>query len=203
MGLPIYEGTDSPRPRPSSRSIRRRSRRSGRSARRCPASRSRSTRASSTRRRSTIPATSANSSFADRTSPTATGTSPPQPTAPLRRISASDGGELTEHTGDGQWFRTGDVVHRREDGYLEFRERTKQIIVLSTGKNVAPAPIEDAFAASEVVEQCMVVGDERKFIGALLVPNTDHVREWAETEGIELPDDPATLCENARPRVRR
>ncbi|MEY7850184.1 long-chain fatty acid--CoA ligase [Natrarchaeobius sp. A-rgal3] len=115
-------------------------------------------------------------------------------------IRASDGGEVAERTGDGQWFRTGDVVHRRDDDYLEFRERTKQILVLSTGKNVAPGPIEDAFAASEVVEQCMVVGDERKFVGALLVPNTDHVREWAEGEGVDLPEDPAALCDDERVR---
>ncbi|SEQ88734.1 AMP-dependent synthetase/ligase [Natrinema salaciae] len=102
-------------------------------------------------------------------------------------------------TEDG-WFRTGDIVHLRPDGYLEFRDRAKQIIVLSTGKNVAPGPIEDAFAASEVVEQAMVVGDGEKFIGALLVPNTNHVREWAEAEDIDLPDDPQAMCDDERVR---
>ncbi|WP_049922347.1 AMP-dependent synthetase/ligase [Halopiger djelfimassiliensis] len=100
--------------------------------------------------------------------------------------------------GSGQWFRTGDIVHRRPDGYVEFRDRVKQIIVLSTGKNVAPGPIEDKFAASEVVEQAMVTGDGEKFIGALLVPNTDHIREWAADEGIELPDDPEAMCDDER-----
>jgi len=98
------------------------------------------------------------------------------------------------------WFRTGDIIHLRPDGYLEFRDRIKQIIVLSTGKNVAPGPLEDAFAASEVVEQAMVVGDGEKFIGALLVPNTAHVREWAEKEGIDLPDDPQAMCDDERVR---
>ncbi|RQG91629.1 long-chain fatty acid--CoA ligase [Natrarchaeobius halalkaliphilus] len=101
---------------------------------------------------------------------------------------------------DGGWFRTGDIVHRRPDDYLEFRDRAKQILVLSTGKNVAPAPIEDAFAASERVEQCMVVGDGRKFVGALLVPNTPHIREWADREGIDLPDDPEAIVEDERVR---
>ncbi|WP_255192633.1 AMP-dependent synthetase/ligase [Natronobeatus ordinarius] len=96
------------------------------------------------------------------------------------------------------WFRTGDIVHLRPDGYVEFRERLKQILVLSTGKNVAPAPIEDAFAASEVVEQSMVVGDGRKFVGALLVPNVDHLESWAEAEGIDLPGDPEALCADER-----
>ncbi|WP_254765972.1 AMP-dependent synthetase/ligase [Salinilacihabitans rarus] len=100
-------------------------------------------------------------------------------------------------TDDG-WFRTGDIVHIRPDGYVEFRERAKQILVLSTGKNVAPAPIEDAFAASEVVEQAMVVGDGEKFVSALLVPNTDNLREWAAEEGIDLPDDPEEVCEDER-----
>ncbi len=100
-------------------------------------------------------------------------------------------------TEDG-WFRTGDIVHLRPDGYVEFRERLKQILVLSTGKNVAPAPIEDAFAASEVVEQSMVVGDGRKFVGALLVPNVDHLESWAATEGVDLPEDPEVLCRDER-----
>ncbi len=105
---------------------------------------------------------------------------------------------FTEDEDGKRWFRTGDVVHLRPDGYVEFRERAKQILVLSTGKNVAPAPIEDAFAASEVVEQCLVVGDGEKFVSALLVPNEDHVREWADEEGLDLPDDSEALCEDER-----
>lgn len=104
-------------------------------------------------------------------------------------------------TDDG-WFRTGDVVHQRPDGYLEFEERTKQIIVLSTGKNVAPGPIEDAFSASDVVEQCLVIGDGRKFVAALLVPNVDGIRSWADREGIDLPEDTAALCADERVRER-
>ncbi|WP_254864237.1 AMP-dependent synthetase/ligase [Halovivax gelatinilyticus] len=109
-------------------------------------------------------------------------------------------GELEHPERAGLWFRTGDIVHRRPDGYIEFRERAKQILVLSTGKNVAPGPIEDAFAASQVVEQCMVVGDGRKFVSALLVPNLEHVREWAEGEGIDLPGDSREVCADDRVR---
>ncbi|WP_126663714.1 AMP-dependent synthetase/ligase [Haloterrigena salifodinae] len=109
-------------------------------------------------------------------------------------------GAFTEGDDGTRWFRTGDIVHRRPDGYLEFRDRLKQIIVLSTGKNVAPGPIEDAFAASEVVEQAMVVGDGEKFIGALLVPNTTHIHEWADKEGIDLPDDLEAMCDDERVR---
>jgi long-chain acyl-CoA synthetase len=107
-----------------------------------------------------------------------------------------------EEDDDGRWFRTGDIVQQRPDDYLVFRERAKQLLVLSTGKNVAPAPIEDAFASSEVVEQCMVVGDGRKFVGALIVPNVGRVRAWAAAERIDLPADDDALCENARVRDR-
>ncbi|MFP9192405.1 AMP-dependent synthetase/ligase [Natronosalvus vescus] len=85
---------------------------------------------------------------------------------------------------DGRWFRTGDIVTIRSDGYLVFHERSKQMLVLSTGKNVAPAPIEDSFAQSQVVEQCMVVGDGEKFVGALIVPNFQYLRDV-----LELADD--------------
>ncbi|RZV12235.1 long-chain acyl-CoA synthetase [Natrinema hispanicum] len=101
----------------------------------------------------------------------------------------------------GRWFRTGDIIHIRPDGYLEFRDRLKQLIVLSTGKNVAPGPLEDAFAASEVVDQAMVVGDGEKFVGALLVPNEAHIRSWAEAEGIDLPDESQPLCDDEHVRA--
>jgi len=107
-----------------------------------------------------------------------------------------------EWTQDGPWFRTGDIVHYRPDGYVEFRERAKQLLVLSTGKNVAPGPIEDAFAASEVVEQCMVVGDDRKFVGALLVPNVESIRAWASDEGIDLPEDREAITAHDAVRER-
>jgi long-chain acyl-CoA synthetase len=99
---------------------------------------------------------------------------------------------------DAGWFRTGDVVEKTDAGYLVFRERTKQLLVLSTGKNVAPGPIEDAFATTELVEQCMVVGDGRKFVGALIVPNVEAVRVWAREAGIDLPDSPDAIADDER-----
>jgi len=107
---------------------------------------------------------------------------------------------FTEIDGE-RWFRTGDIVQQRPDDYLVFRERAKQLLVLSTGKNVAPAPIEDAFASSEVVEQCLVVGDGRKFVGALIVPNVEGLRKWADREGFDLPATDR-LAENERVRER-
>ncbi|ELY90213.1 AMP-dependent synthetase and ligase [Natrialba hulunbeirensis JCM 10989] len=96
----------------------------------------------------------------------------------------------------GKWFRTGDIVTIRPDDYIEFHERTKQLVVLSTGKNVAPAPIEDAFASKELVEQCMVVGDGEKFVGALLVPNIDAIKRAAADEGVALPENPSDICDH-------
>ena len=106
---------------------------------------------------------------------------------------------------DDPWFRTGDIVQLRPDGYIAFRERAKQLLVLSTGKNVAPGPIEDRFAANEFVEQCVVLGDARKFVSALIVPNFERVDAWAETRGIDLPEDRAAVCrdENVRERIQR
>ncbi len=104
-------------------------------------------------------------------------------------------------TEDG-WLRTGDVVELRPDGYVVFRERAKQLLVLSTGKNVAPGPIEDGFAASEVVEQCMVIGDGQKFVSALIVPDFEAIRSWAEGQGYHLPADERAFCRDEHVRAR-
>ena len=100
------------------------------------------------------------------------------------------------------WFSTGDIVQLRPDGYVAFRERAKQLLVLSTGKNVAPGPIEDRFAANEFVEQCVVLGDGRKFVSALIVPNFEQLTAWAEAGGVDLPEDRAAVCRDDRVRDR-
>ena len=109
--------------------------------------------------------------------------------------------ETARSFSDDGWFRTGDIVRQLPDDYLVFVERVKEVIVLSTGKNVAPGPIEDGFAASEYVEQCMVVGENEKFVGALIVPNTDAILSWADNEGLELSDDPYERCQDERVRT--
>ncbi|MFB6150710.1 MAG: long-chain fatty acid--CoA ligase [Haloarculaceae archaeon] len=101
---------------------------------------------------------------------------------------------------DDGFFRTGDVVERTPDGYLRFRDRLKQILVLSTGKNVAPGPIEDRFATNDRVDQVLVVGEGEKFVGAIVVPNFDALDRWADREGVDLPDDRAALCRDERVR---
>ncbi|MEF8875478.1 MAG: long-chain fatty acid--CoA ligase [Haloarculaceae archaeon] len=107
--------------------------------------------------------------------------------------------EATEgaFTEDG-WFRTGDIIERTEDDYLIYHDRLKEILVLDTGKNVAPGPIEDEFATSERVDQIMVMGDDEKFVSALAVPNFEGVERWAERNEADLPSDRAAICEDER-----
>jgi long-chain acyl-CoA synthetase len=106
---------------------------------------------------------------------------------------------FTEGDDDAEdWFRTGDVVRMDENGYMTFLDRAKELIVLSTGKNVPPQPIEDGFSTSQLVEQCMVVGDGEKFIGALIVPNFEGVRKRGKSEGVELPDDGNEIADDER-----
>jgi long-chain acyl-CoA synthetase len=100
--------------------------------------------------------------------------------------------------GSGKWFRTGDLVERTPEGFLVIHDRLKQLIVLDTGKNVAPQPIEDKFSTDERVEQIMVIGDDEKFIAALVVPNFEALDEWAADNGIDLPDSRAEQITDER-----
>ncbi|MCX2819504.1 AMP-binding protein, partial [Haladaptatus sp. F3-133] len=100
--------------------------------------------------------------------------------------------EEADDDGD-DWFRTGDVVEVGEDGYLRFVDRVKSLVVLSTGKNVPAERVEDAVVASEYIDQCMLVGDERKFVGALVVPSVHRIRDRADEEGLDLPDNDEAL----------
>jgi long-chain acyl-CoA synthetase len=100
--------------------------------------------------------------------------------------------------GSGKWFRTGDLVERTPESFLVIHDRLKQLIVLDTGKNVAPQPIEDKFSTDERVEQIMVIGDDEKFIAALVVPNFEALDEWAADNGIDLPDSRAEQITDER-----
>ncbi|ABG05005.1 AMP-dependent synthetase and ligase [Rubrobacter xylanophilus DSM 9941] len=78
-------------------------------------------------------------------------------------------------TQDG-FFRTGDIGSFDEDGYLTVTDRLKSLIVLSTGKNVAPQPIESALVTAPHISQAVVVGEGRKYVSALVVPDYRAVR---------------------------
>jgi long-chain acyl-CoA synthetase len=76
------------------------------------------------------------------------------------------------------WFHSGDIGHIDEDGYLFITGRKKELIVTAGGKNVAPAVIEDRLRANWLVSQCMVVGDNKPFIGCLITLEPDSIKNW-------------------------
>ncbi|MFJ2498183.1 AMP-dependent synthetase/ligase [Streptomyces sp. NPDC087539] len=81
---------------------------------------------------------------------------------------------------EGGWFATGDLGALDEDGYLTITGRKKDIIITSGGKNVAPAPLEDWLRAHPLVSQCMVVGDDRPFVTALITLEPDGLAHWRQ-----------------------
>jgi long-chain acyl-CoA synthetase len=81
------------------------------------------------------------------------------------------------------WFHTGDLGALDEDGYLSITGRKKEIIVTAGGKNVAPAVIEDRIRADALVAECMVVGDGRPFVAALVTLDEEFLPRWAEQHG--------------------
>jgi long-chain acyl-CoA synthetase len=94
------------------------------------------------------------------------------------------------------WFHSGDIGELDADGYLKITGRKKEIIVTAGGKNVAPAVLEDRLRAHALVSQCMVVGDQRPFVGCLVTLDAEAVPGWLKTHG--KPDDTplATLADD-------
>ena len=91
-------------------------------------------------------------------------------------------------TEDG-FYRTGDVGYFDEDGYLVITDRKKELLKTSGGKYVAPQPIENEFKTDPYVEQVAVVGESRNYISALVVPEFETLKEWAEEKGIKFKDN--------------
>jgi long-chain acyl-CoA synthetase len=98
------------------------------------------------------------------------------------------------------WFHTGDIGVIDEDGFLRITDRKKELLVNAYGKNVAPAPIENSLKSSPFIGQAVVLGDRRKFIAAVLVPEFDHLKQWADKQGIATKDVP-TLLKDAKVRA--
>ncbi|MCK6684422.1 MAG: long-chain fatty acid--CoA ligase [Thermoanaerobaculia bacterium] len=85
-----------------------------------------------------------------------------------------------------RWFHTGDIGSFDQDGFLTLTDRKKEIIVSAYGKNIAPAPIEGALKAMRYVSSAVLVGDRRKFLSALLVPNFERLESWAIANSVEF-----------------
>ncbi len=83
------------------------------------------------------------------------------------------------------WFRTGDLGDLDEDGYLRITGRKKELLVTAGGKNVAPAVLEDGLRAHPLISQCIVVGDQKPFIAALLTLDGEMLPAWAKNHGVQ------------------
>ena len=96
------------------------------------------------------------------------------------------------------WFHTGDIGELDDAGYLTITGRKKELIVTAGGKNVAPAVLEDRLRAHPLVSQCIVVGDNKPFIAALVTVDRDALPGWLERSG-KAPGDPelADLVDDA------
>lgn len=99
------------------------------------------------------------------------------------------------------WFHTGDVGHIDDDGYLFITGRKKELLVTANGKNVAPAPLEDRIRAHALVSQCMVVGDNRPFVAALITLDPEAIGPWARAHGLPEGSTAADLYDNEELRV--
>jgi len=84
------------------------------------------------------------------------------------------------------WLRTGDIGHLDADGYLVITDRKKELLKTAAGKFVAPAPIEIKLRTSPYIANAMVVGDTKKFVSALIVPNRTAIAAKALAQGIAL-----------------
>jgi len=102
----------------------------------------------------------------------------------------------------GGWLHTGDIGSLDDEGFLTITGRKKDLIVTAAGKNVAPAPLEDRLRAHWLVSQCLVVGDARPYIAALVAADPETLAQWKADNGkpgkatiAELRDDPGLRAE--------
>ncbi len=104
-------------------------------------------------------------------------------------------------TQDG-WYRSGDIGELDDEGFLKITGRKKEMIVTAGGKNVAPAVLEDRLRTHALISQCMVVGDGRPYVAALITIDAEALGPWKERHGkpasatvADLRDDPDLLAE--------
>jgi long-chain acyl-CoA synthetase len=93
--------------------------------------------------------------------------------------------EATAAAFDDGWFKSGDLGLLDSDGFLTITGRTKEIIVTAGGKNVSPAALEDPIRANPLVEQVVVVGDQKPFIAAMVTLDSEMLPVWAANNGLD------------------
>ncbi len=99
-------------------------------------------------------------------------------------------------TEDG-WFRTGDIGNLDKDGFLCITDRKKELFKTSGGKYIAPSPIEQMLRSSRFVNQAVLVGNERKFPAALIVPNFEMLESYAKLKELDI-KKPNEFCSHPR-----
>lgn len=95
-----------------------------------------------------------------------------------------DDEEATAEAMHDGWFRTGDLGELDAEGFLRITGRSKELIVTAGGKNVSPGPLEDRLRAHPLISQCMVVGEGRPFVAALVTLDGEMVPSWAQRHGL-------------------
>ena len=91
------------------------------------------------------------------------------------------------------WFHTGDIGEIDPEGFLKITDRKKNILITSQGKNIAPAPMENALITSPYIEQIVALGDKQNFVSALIVPSFENVEKYLSEKGISLSGNQAMV----------
>ena len=91
------------------------------------------------------------------------------------------------------WLHTGDIGTIIDGKYLKITDRKKELFKTSGGKYVAPQPVENKMKESPFIEQIVLVGDNRKFVSALIVPGFSKLKDWARQHGIEYTSNEAII----------
>ena len=102
----------------------------------------------------------------------------------------------TQQVTDG-WLHTGDLGDISEDGFISITGRKKDLIITAGGKNVSPGLLEASVMTSPVVNQCLVIGDKKPFVAALVTLDLADANNWLESQGAKPEPDLASLAKNA------
>ncbi len=104
--------------------------------------------------------------------------------------------DLTAETIIDGWLHTGDIGEVVDGKYLKITDRKKELFKTSGGKYVAPQPIENKMKESPFIEQIVLIGDNKRFVSALIVPSFSKLKEWAKQHGIEYTSNEEIIKNN-------